>query len=74
MRNPNGFGNVSKLSGNRRKPWRVRKTDGWEIVNGTVKQKFINIGCYETQAEALLALAKYNESPYNMEKSKITLQ
>lgn len=27
MKLPNGFGNVSKLSGNRRKPWRARKTN-----------------------------------------------
>lgn len=30
MRNPNGYGNISKLSGNRRNPWRVRKTVGWK--------------------------------------------
>lgn len=28
MRLPNGFGNVSKLSGKRRNPWRARKTVG----------------------------------------------
>ena len=29
MKLPNGYGNVSKLSGNRRNPWRVRKTVGF---------------------------------------------
>ena len=24
MRNPNGYGSITKLSGNRRKPWMVR--------------------------------------------------
>ena len=29
MKNPNGFGSIVKLSGNRRKPYAVRKTIGW---------------------------------------------
>lgn len=33
MKQPNGFGSVHKLSGNRRKPWRARKTEGWEYVD-----------------------------------------
>lgn len=35
MKNPNGWGSITKLSGNRRKPWRVRKTKGWEWVSKT---------------------------------------
>lgn len=30
MKNPNGFGSVHKLSGNRRNPWRFIKTIGWD--------------------------------------------
>jgi len=74
MRLPNGFGNISKLSGNRRKPWRARKTDGWEIVNGKVKQKYINIGCYETKALALQALAEYNANPYDLNYNTMTFE
>jgi len=74
MRLPNGFGNISKLSGNRRKPWRVRKTDGWEIVDGKVKQRFINIGCYETKSEALQALAEFNKDPYDLGLSTMTVE
>lgn len=33
MKNPNGWGSISKLSGNRRKPWRVRKTAGWKTFD-----------------------------------------
>lgn len=33
MRNPNGFGSVYKLSGKRRKPFGVRKTIGWELID-----------------------------------------
>ena len=35
MRLPNGFGNVSKLPGKRRKPWRARKTTGWKYFDKT---------------------------------------
>lgn len=74
MKLPNGYGNISKLSGNRRKPWRVRKTDGWEIVDGKEKQVFINIGCYETKALALQALAEYNANPYDLNHDTITFE
>lgn len=33
MRLPNGFGNVSKLPGKRRKPWRARRTEGWKYYD-----------------------------------------
>lgn len=73
MKLPNGFGNISKLSGNRRKPWRARKTDGWEIVDGKLKQKFINVGCYETKSEALIALSEFNKNPYDIGLATITV-
>lgn len=74
MKLPNGYGSISKLSGNRRKPWRVRKTDGWEIVGGQLKQKFINVGCFETKALALQALAEYNANPYDLHHDTITFE
>ena len=74
MRLPNGYGSIVKVSGRRRKPYRVRKTVGWEVIPGTekVKQKFINIGYFETKAEAITALANYNENPYDINAAKIT--
>lgn len=74
MRLPNGYGSIVKVSGRRRKPYRVRKTVGWEIDPQTkkAKQKFINIGYYETKAEAITALANYNENPYDINAAKIT--
>lgn len=74
MRLPNGYGNISKLSGNRRNPWRVRKTSGWTIdpVTHERKQNFINIGCYKTRDQAIKALAEYNANPYDIEAQKIT--
>lgn len=39
MRLPNGYGSVFKLAGNRRKPWAVRKTVGWELNHKTKRSK-----------------------------------
>ena len=69
MKLPNGYGNVSKLPGRRRRPWRARKTDGWEVCNGKTKQRYITVGYYETRAEALQALADYNANPYELDRS-----
>lgn len=62
MRLPNGYGSVTKLSGRRRKPWRVRKTAGW-TEDG--KQLYQNIGYFRTKSEALAALAAFNKDPYD---------
>ena len=74
MRLPNGFGNVSKLPGKRRNPWRARKTSGWVIDEQTkkAKQTYITIGYYETRQKALQALSEYNTNPYDLDTSKIT--
>jgi integrase len=72
MKLPNGYGSVYKLSGNRRKPWAVRITvSRTEDQNGT-HWKYKYLGYYATQSEALIALAHYNENPYNMDANKIT--
>ena len=54
MRLPNGFGSVYKLSGNRRRPFVVKKT-----ING--KQR--PLGYFETHDAALTFLLKYNHEP-----------
>lgn len=54
MRLPNGFGSVYKLSGNRRRPFVVKKT-----IDG--KQK--PLGYFETHDAALTFLLKYNHEP-----------
>ena len=74
MRLPNGFGNVSKLSGKRRNAWRARKTSGWIIDEKTqkVKQTYITIGYYPTRQLALQALSEYNTNPYDLDANKIT--
>lgn len=66
MRLPNGFGNVSKLPGNRRNPWRARKTTGWKENGQKVTQKYVTVGYYPTKEEALIALSAYNKNPYDL--------
>lgn len=65
MKNPNGYGTVTKLSGNRRKPYIVK-----EGTSG--KQK--PIGYAATREEGLIMLANYNSNPWDVEAEKITFQ
>ncbi len=93
MKLPNGYGAVNKLSGKRRKPWQVRKTDGWEyvdketkqivqhptqeqVLNQTVslKRKYIIVGYYKTKQDALQALARYNDDPFQINIAQITFE
>lgn len=69
MRNPNGYGTVYKLSGKRRKPWIVRKTIGWDPYG---KQLYATLGYYKTRQEGLIALAEYNDNPYDLQMSNLT--
>lgn len=50
MRNPNGYGGVCKLTGNRRKPYMARITVGWAIVDketGEILNTFENMSDIE---------------------------
>ncbi len=75
MKSPNGYGSISKMSGNRRNPYRVRITQDWVIDNttGKTKQKQVTLGYYPTRKEATLALAEYNLDPYDIKAKQITL-
>lgn len=66
MKLSNGMGSVSKMSGKRRRPWRVRVTKGWTDEG---KQVYLNVGYFSTKKEALLALAQYHENPYDVQKT-----
>ena len=75
MKLPNGYGSVHKLSGaKRRRPWRVRITNGYEYdpIKDKQIQKYKTLGYYETKQQALQALAAYNENPYDLDTEKIT--
>ncbi|MBU3145765.1 tyrosine-type recombinase/integrase [Clostridium sp. CF012] len=69
MKNPNGFGSVHKLTGNRRNPYRARKTIGWD-ENG--KQLYQAIGYYKSRQLAIQALAEFNANPYDIKTDSIT--
>ena len=69
FRHQNGFGSITKLGGNRRKPYAVRITTGWK--DGRQVRKYL--GFYASEAEALIALAEYHKGGYNLEMSNLTL-
>ena len=71
---PNGFGTVYKMSGKRSKPFRAVKTDRWvlDADTGKSKQMRFTIGYYATREEAMIALAEYNENPYDIKADSIT--
>lgn len=61
MKNPNGYGSVVKLSGNRRNPYAVRKTIGFNEKGHPI---YVFIGYTPTREEGLVMLAKYNSNIY----------
>lgn len=75
MRLPNGLGSVHKLTDKpRRKPWRAR-VPSHVVCNpetGRATQKYITIGYYETEADAIEALMDYRKNPYTLEASTAT--
>ncbi len=75
MKLPNGYGSVTKLSGNRRKPYLARVTLGWNISEQTGKttQNRILIGTFKTKKEALQALAEYGANPYDLQNDNLSL-
>lgn len=68
MKNPNGYGSVYKLSGNRRRPWVARITTGWE--DG--KQIYMTLGYFKGRKEANIALAEYHDDPYDIAARSLT--
>ena len=72
MRLPSGYGGIRKLSGNRRRPYQITVTVGWDMVDGKAKQKQKTIGYAATKAEALTLLAEYNINPIDVDKSRVT--
>lgn len=76
MKLPNGYGSVTKLSGNRRKPYVARVTLGWDTDEhaGKSTQTRVTIGTYRTKKEALQALAEYGTNPYDVSGNNMTMQ
>ena len=78
MRLPNGLGSVHLIGGDkqRRKPWRARVLSHVELdeTTGKAKQKYITIGYYETEIEAIEALMEFRKNPYTLEASTCTFE
>ena len=74
MRRPNGTGSITKLKGNRRKKYMVRKTVGMEVDHEKerVVQKQVTIGYASTMKEAVQLLENYNANPYDINARKLT--
>lgn len=68
-RNPNGYGCVTKLSGNRSRPWCVKVT----IYDEEGHARQVPIGYTETEEKANILLAQYNNNPWNIDREKVTL-
>ncbi|GHV43186.1 hypothetical protein FACS189490_13230 [Clostridia bacterium] len=71
MRHPNGYGSVVKLSGNRRNPFVARKTKGFDERGFPIYEI---IGYYPTREAGLIALAQFNNEPWNVSQEKTTLE
>lgn len=76
MRLPNGIGSVHQINDGkrRRKPWRARVPSHVEFnaETGKASQKYINIGYYATETEAIEALFEYRKNPYTIEASVVS--
>ncbi len=59
MKNPNGYGSVVHLKGERRNPFVVRKVKGW---NEKKQPLYDVIGYFPTREAGMIALAQYNVS------------
>lgn len=72
MRNPNRYGSVVKLSGNRRRPFLVRS--GVYGYDDRGYPKYDIIGYAETREAGNILLATYNNDPWDVDKAKITFE
>ena len=61
MKLGNGYGSITKMSGNRRKKWRVRLP--YSEADRLEGKKRVTLGYFSTKAEALQALAEYHKDP-----------
>ena len=65
MKRANGTGTITKLTGNRRKPYAVKITLGY-TEEGKLRYRYLSY--HRTRREAEKALAAYNADPYELSK------
>lgn len=68
-KDPNGYGCVTKLKGNRSRPWVVKVT----LYDDEGHAKQTPVGYAETEEKALMLLAQYNNNPWDIDRETITL-
>ena len=68
-RNPNNYGSVTRLSGNRSRPWVVRVT----MYDGEGSGRQVPVAYAATREQANILLAQYNNNPWNVDRDKVTL-
>ena len=71
MRLPNGFGSVAKLSGNRRNPYVVRKTTGFDERGYPI---YAVLGYVAERKDGIALLAENNKDPWDIDRAKITFK
>lgn len=78
FRLPNGIGSVHKIGDgkNRRNPWRARVPSHIEVdhESGRATQKYITIGYFATEIDAVEALMEYRKNPYTLEAATCTFE
>ena len=65
MRNPNGYGTVARLTGNRRRPFIVKKVARWKDNGQPV---YSVIGYAESREAGNMLLAEYNRDPWDVDR------
>lgn len=65
MKRANGSGTITKLTGNRRRPYAIKITLGY-TEEGKLRYKYLSY--HRTRREAEKALAAYNADPYELSK------
>lgn len=68
-RNPNNYGCVTKLKGNRSRPWVIKVT----VYDEEGHAKQVPIDYAETEEKGNIILAEYNNNPWNIDRNKVTL-
>ncbi len=78
FRLPNGIGSVHKIGDgkNRRNPWRARVPSHVEVdhASGRAVQKYITIGYFATEIDAVEALMNDRKNPYTLEAATCTFE
>ena len=77
MKNPNGYGSVVFLGKGRRNPYGVRLTVNWEqseLDKKKPRQKYKYLSYHPNQKEANIALAKYNDNPYDLSRNSLSFE